>query len=141
MQRSIKKSIACALCVSVAACATTVEAPVVAAPASAPVECETGIAKMSCGGEEGAWISDNALGDVLAGNELAAGELKLKVSLLELRNDFLLKRNDVLEKAQASTEWKLVWGPLVAFFSGMIAAGIIALGATLGLDAMNGANR
>jgi hypothetical protein len=126
----IKKSLACVLCVSVAACgATTNSAPSTLPASSAPTFAQEDIVPVTApDGRSGIWVDEKAFGEILAGVAWEKGEERKRTQEQKTRAELAEKTIKQMSDAQQPFRLFLTYGVP----SALVAAAIAALAAFFG---------
>lgn len=79
------------------------------------------------GGRVGVWISEDALGDLLAGFERDKGALKVQIAKANVGERIATETAEAVTKNARGLSFRATWGPWLGFAGGVTAAGIAAL--------------
>lgn len=111
-----------------ASCAATTPASLPVVTAAAPVERDrSDWVPVAYDGRVGVWVSEDALGDLLAGFEKDKGALKVEIAKSRVGEQLATERADAVTRNARALELQAKIGPWLGFGGGLTVAGIVAL--------------
>ena len=128
---SPKRSLLLALLL-IAGCASLEPSSLPAVAASYPVD-RADFVPVAHDGRIGVWVSEDALGGMLAGFEIDKGALKVEIARAKVGEQLATERAEAIERNAKALSWRAEYGPWLGFVGGMVlSAGVVGIGVYIG---------
>ena len=95
--------------------------------ASYPVD-RTDFVPVAHNGRIGVWVSEYALGNMLAGFEIDKGALRIEIARWKVEAKLADERSEAIERNAQKMAWRAEYGPWIGAVIGAIATGAAIVG-------------